>query len=66
MPHNLENKRILIVVSPAQRLALGKLAEEQRIDIADLIRQALLEKYPSLPDDLPSRGKYKRADGARK
>lgn len=65
MPHNPENKRILIVVSPAQHEALGKLAKAGGVSIADLIRQSLLEKYPHIPNDLPSRGKYKRSSGSR-
>lgn len=60
MPHNPDNKRLLIVVSPAQHQALAGLAKEHQMDIADLIRQTLLEKFPSIPDDLPARGKYKR------
>lgn len=60
MPHKPENSRLKIVVSPAQHQALARLADEQQTDIANLIRQTLLEKYPSIPDDLPARGKYKR------
>lgn len=60
MPRNPDNKRIEVLFSPAQHEALASLAGQQQMDIADLIRQTVLEKFPSIPDDLPARGKYKR------
>lgn len=61
MPRNPDRKRIEVLFSPAQHEVLARIASEQRVDVAELVRQAILERYPAIPDDLPARGKYKRS-----
>lgn len=60
MPRNPDNKRIEVLFSPAQHEALARLADEQGVGVADLVRQAVLVQHPTVPDDLTARGKYPR------
>lgn len=60
MPRNPENKRIEVLVSPAQHQVLVRLADEYKLSMADLARQALLKQFPQLPDDFAARGRYYR------
>lgn len=66
MPRNPNDKRVEVLLSPAQYEVLARLADENKMGLADLVRQTLLKTIPSLPNDFVARGKYKRnADNAR-
>lgn len=63
MPRNPENRRVEILLSPAQFQALTREMESRKAtDIAEFVRRTLLQVYPSMPDDLHARGKYKRSE----